>query len=131
MKNCFRFSFLILAGFGLSSVFAQAQTTSVDSMVLHPLACQVQRYYNQNQVDSLYALADESVRQKISLTTMKSQINQMRSGWGQWKSMNLEEVKDGIAHYTATFDKETSDFYLGRLGTDGRVGTMAFRPKQK
>lgn len=131
MKICFRFSLLILTAFELSSVFAQAQTTSVDSMVLNPLARQVQRYYNQNQVDSLYALADESVRQKISLTTMKSQTHQMRSGWGQWKSMKLEEVKDGIAHYTAIFDKETSDFYLGRLGTDGRVGTMAFRPKQK
>lgn len=130
MKIHFRFVMLAIAAYGLTTLFAQAQTSSADSTVLNPLARKIQSYINQNQVDSLYAMVNDRFKKERSLERVKSETKRMRNDWGQWKSIEFKEIKNGVAHYIATFEKETLNFYLG-LDKAGKANTIFFSYKER
>lgn len=126
MKIHYRFFRLAIAAFMLTIVFVQAQSPSAQTTRLNQVAQKVQRYVNLNQIDSLYALTNEAYQKEILVDRLKKVTSELRHE-GRWKSMKFEKMSNGVASYTATFEKSLVNFTLA-LDKDGRIAGMGFRP---
>lgn len=103
-------------------VSASPETAKLDS-----LAKLAQRFLNNNQVDSLYALMGPAFKQQISIDKMKEVAGQFSSQLGKWTSSELRGVKDGIGRYKATFTMASLDFYISQ-DKEGKIETFLFKP---
>jgi uncharacterized membrane protein len=120
----------IIACFALLSLAANAQTAPADTAKLNLLARQTQRYFNDNQVDSLYSLMGATFKQQISADKMREVTAQLIGQLGKWTSLEPRGVQEGIARYKATFAMAPLDFYLSR-DKEGKIETFLFKPYQE
>ncbi len=120
----------LLACFALFSLGAKAQTAPADTAKLNSLARQTQRYFNDNQVDSLYNLMGATFKQQISADKMREITAQLTGQLGKWTSLEPRGIKEGIARYKATFAMAPLDFYLSR-DKEGKIETFLFKPYQE
>ena len=121
---------VIIACFALLSLTANAQTAPADTAKLNSLARQTQRYFNDNQVDSLYTLMGAAFKQQISADKMREVAAQLNGQLGKWTSLEPRGVQDGVARYKATFAMAPLDFYLSR-DKEGKIETFLFKPYQE
>ncbi len=122
--------FTIFACFALFSLAANAQTAPSDTAKLNALARQAQRYFNNNQVDSLYSLMGAMSKQQISADKLREVIAQLSGQLGKWTSLEPRGVQEGIGRYKATFAMAPLDFYLSR-DKEGKIETFLFKPYQE
>ncbi len=120
----------MFACFALFSLGAKAQTAPADTAKLNSLARQTQRYFNDNQVDSLYSLMGATFKQQISADKMREVTAQLSGQLGKWTSLEPRGVQEGIARYKATFAMAPLDFYLSR-DKEGKIETFLFKPFQE
>ncbi len=120
----------MFACFALFSLGAKAQTAPADTAKLNSLARQTQRYFNDNQVDSLYNLMGATFKQQISADKMREITAQLTGQLGKWTSLEPRGIKEGIARYKATFAMAPLDFYLSR-DKEGKIETFLFKPFQE
>ncbi len=122
--------FAIFACFALFSLVANAQTAPSDTAKLNALARQAQRYFNNNQVDSLYSLMGATFKQQLSADKMREVTAQLTGQLGKWTGLEPREVQNGIGRYKATFAMAPLDFYLSR-DKEGKIETFLFKPYQE
>ena len=119
----------LLLAFVLFAFAASAQTA--DSTAVDPkldlLAKQSQRFINNNQPDSLYALMGDAFKQQISLDKMKEVMTSITGQLGKWTDLEPRGVKGGIARYKATFALSPLDFYISQDKL-GKIETFLFKP---
>lgn len=120
----------LFACFALFSLGAKAQSAPADTAKLNSLARQTQRYFNDNQVDSLYNLMGAAFKQQISADKMREVTAQLSGQLGKWTSLEPRGVQEGIARYKATFAMAPLDFYLSR-DKEGKIKTFLFKPFQE
>ncbi|MFD2572422.1 DUF3887 domain-containing protein [Spirosoma soli] len=115
----------------LVSLLASAQTTSDSSSVntakLDSLAKLAQRFINNNQPDSLYALMGTAFKEQISLDKTKEITGQFAGQLGKWVSIESRGIKEGVARYKATFALSALDFYISQ-DKQGKIETFLFKP---
>ena len=119
-----RLTFLL--AFSLIALVAHAQTPAVDPK-LDSLAKLSQRFINNNQPDSLYALMGDAFKQQISPDKMKEVTGGLSGQLGKWTEMESRGMKDGIARYKATFAIMPIDFYISQ-DKQGKIETFMFKP---
>lgn len=118
------------ACFALLSLTAGAQTAPSDTAQLNSLARKTQRYFNDNQVDSLYTLMGSVFKQQISAEKLREITAQLTGQLGKWTNLEPRGVQDGIARYKATFAMAPLDFYVSR-DKEGKIETFLFKPYQE
>ncbi|MGF7218518.1 hypothetical protein GGR92_004695 [Spirosoma lacussanchae] len=121
--------FLFLLALLTLAVAAQAQTPSAPTVdpKLDSLAKLAQRFINNNQPDSLYAIMGDAFKQQISADKMKEVVGQVSGQLGKWTAMESRGVQNGIARYKATFALAPLDFYISQ-DKQGKVETFLFKP---
>lgn len=124
-KLTFLVSFCLLALTGLVS--AQTPGSTASNPKLDSLTKLSQRYINNQQTDSLYALMGSAFRKEISLDQMKKVTEGLNAQLGKWVSYEPTGVKDGIGGYKATFAQMVLNFYISR-DAEGKIATFLFKP---
>ncbi len=119
---------LLFFAFSLFAFAANAQTPTVDPK-LDSLAKLSQRFINNNQPDSLYAMMGDAFKQQISPDKMKEVTGGISGQLGKWTDMESRGVKDGIARYKANFAAMPLDFYISQDKT-GKISTFLFKPME-
>jgi hypothetical protein len=126
MKN-----FVLILCVSLCSLAASAQSPSP---VLNPEAARLdsltklaQRFMNDNQADSLYAIMGDTFKSQISADKLKEVMGQLTGQLGKWTSVESRGVNAGIARYKATFALAQLDFYISQ-DKQGKVETFLFKP---
>ncbi|WP_080237636.1 DUF3887 domain-containing protein [Spirosoma rigui] len=117
--------------FGLLSLIASAQSqpavTDPQVAKLDSLTKLAQRFINDNQVDSLYAIMGDSFKSQISPEKMKEVMGQLTGQLGKWTGVESRGINAGIARYKATFALAPLDFYISQ-DKQGKVETFLFKP---
>ncbi len=124
----------VLFAFVFASVAVSAQTTdkavaSPEAAKLDSLAKLSQRFMNNNQPDSLYALMGATFKQNISLEKVKEVTGQLAGQLGKWVSLEPRGVQNGVARYKAVFALAAMDFYISR-DKEGKIETFLFKQLQ-
>ena len=122
-----RLTFLLI--FALFTFAVRAQTAPSTDAKLDSLAKLSQRFINNNQPDSLYALMGDRFKQQISPDKMKEAIGQITGQLGKWTALEAQGVKDGIGHYKATFALAPIDFFISQ-NEQGKIETFMLKPQQ-
>lgn len=126
------FAFVLLAFSAVAtSAVAQAKTTTSDVASSDPkldaLTKLSQKYLNDNQPDSLYALMGESFKAQISADKMKEVSSQIIGQLGKWTAVEPKGVQSGVGKYKATFALAALDFFIS-LDKQGKIETFLFKP---
>lgn len=108
-------------------VSAQTLPATPEAAKLDSLTKLSQRFLNNNQPDSLYALMGAAFRQQISPEKMKEVTAQLSGQLGKWISSESRGVQAGIARYKATFGLAALDFYISQ-DKEGKIETFLFKP---
>ncbi|QKZ11743.1 DUF3887 domain-containing protein [Spirosoma sp. KUDC1026] len=133
MKRFPLFIALVLLAFSAVTTSAVAQSKPGASDVttsdpkLDSLTKLSQKYLNDNQPDSLYALMAESFKAQISADKMKEVSSQLVGQLGKWTAIEPKGVQDGVGKYKATFALAALDFFIG-LDKQGKIETFLFKP---
>ncbi|AUD06743.1 hypothetical protein [Spirosoma pollinicola] len=114
---------------GLLAHVAQAQTfrASPTNSKLDSLAKLAQRFTNNNQPDSLYALMGDDFKKAISIDKVKQVLGEINQAAGEWISLESQAVKDGVSHYKAVFKLMSFNFYISQ-DKQGKIYTYLFKP---
>ena len=96
---------------------------------LDALTKRVQRYINDQQPDSLYALTDANFQKQISAEQFRQVSAQLNGQLGKWTSSEAQGMQDGVAKYKANFAMMPLDFFIG-CDKDGKISTLLFKPAQ-
>ena len=115
------------------SANAQTVTTppvaSPEMMKLDSLTKLSQRFFNEQKIDSLYALMGTGFKSQISLEKMKEVATQVNSQLGKWTAAEPQGIKDGVGKYKATFALATLDFFISR-DAEGKISTFLMKPAE-
>ncbi len=125
-----RLAFFIACVLLTSTLVAQTTppaATSPEALKLDSLAKLAQRFLNNNQADSLYALMGDAFKQQISPEKMREVTGQIVGQLGKWVSSEPRGVKDGVARYKAQFARAPIDFYISQ-NKQGKIETFLFKP---
>ncbi|AUD06821.1 hypothetical protein [Spirosoma pollinicola] len=114
---------------GLLAHVAQAQTfrASATNSKLDSLAKLAQRFTNNNQPDSLYALMGDDFKKAISMNRVKQVLRGINKEAGEWISLESQAVTGGVAHYKAVFKLMSFNFYISQ-DKQGKIYTYLFKP---
>ena len=114
---------------GLLATAANAQTpgASSNSPKLDSLTKLVQRFVNDNQPDSLYALMGTTFRERVSRDKMKEVVGQITGQVGKWTSSELQSITNGVAHYKVLFAVATADLLISQ-DKQGKIETFLLKP---
>ncbi|GAB3766024.1 DUF3887 domain-containing protein [Spirosoma pomorum] len=117
------FAFVLLA----FSAVAQSKTPTSDPK-LDSLTKLSQKYLNDNQPDSLYALMGNEFKAQISAEKMKEVSSQLTGQLGKWTSIESKGmVQEGVGRYKATFAIAALDFFIS-TDKQGKIATFLFKP---
>lgn len=119
--------FLLALCLSTGRAWAQTPVTAPGDPKLDSLTRLSQRYINNQQTDSLYALMGDAFKKEVSMDQMKKVTEGLNAQLGKWVSYEPTGVKDGIGSYKATFAQMVLNFYISR-DTEGKVGTFLFKP---
>lgn len=126
MKNLlFTICFVVLS----LAALAQTQPAVSDPKAakLDSLTKLAQRFINNNQPDSLYAIMGDAFKSQISPDKMKEVTGQITGQLGKWTGIESRGMNAGIARYKATFALAALDFYISQ-DKQGKVETFLFKP---
>jgi len=86
----------------------------------------IEYFFNAQQLDSIYALANEDFQAQISNTQLRGILDQL-SSLGKINNASIYKFEKGIAGYKVEFDSETLSIILG-VDSNRRYHTLAFQP---
>lgn len=90
------------------------------------LAPLIQRYYNNNAYDSVYALGGTGFQQEISQEKFREVMRGVQAQLGSFAAFTFESVKDNVAKYKADFANATLTLLLG-VDSTGKLETFLFQ----
>ncbi|HIY75850.1 MAG TPA: serine hydrolase [Candidatus Sphingobacterium stercorigallinarum] len=88
----------------------------------------IEYFFNTQQTDSIYQLANEKFKEQISQTKLSNILDQLYS-LGKIQSADRTGFTEGIATYTLDFETTTLDLQLG-VDTNFRYGLFLIQPHQ-
>ncbi|WP_184546029.1 serine hydrolase domain-containing protein [Mucilaginibacter sp. FT3.2] len=118
------FSLIFLMAFSSSVAHAQSlQQRKTDSVFVL-----VKSYFNNRQIDSLYALTGESFRKQLSRDAFKAVANQQLSPLGGMNASSLVSfVNNKVATYKVIFSSVTLQLLIS-LDQDDKIDMLLFQP---
>lgn len=126
MKHLVFVVFFSLASF-VTSAQTQPATGASSTPQLDSLTKLAQRFINNEQADSLYAIMGDTFRQQISPAKLKEVMTQITSQVGKWTATEFRGMQGNVARYKATFALAPLDFYISQ-DKQGKVETFLFKP---
>src|SRR5690606_8738774 len=105
-------------------VYAQTEVERQNRAVFN----RVEDFFNTQQTDSIYQLANEKFKEQISQTKLSNILDQLYS-LGNMQSVAHTGFTEGIATYTLDFETTTLDLQLG-VDTNFRYGLFLIQPHQ-
>ncbi len=112
----------LIAVFNLSSTIAQKSQRN------YPLAIsRFQKYYNEKNADSLYAMYSERMQYALPLVKTKDMLNTIHQQVGQLRSYKIEKETEVNMTYRGIFEKAEL-FIVIALNPSEQLGMLLFQP---
>lgn len=105
--------------------FAQAAELPIDKIFI----AKVQRYYNNNQPDSLYKSFDPIMKSALPLDKVAELFTQMKAQLGPLKQTAFMQYTNGAAVYKGDFENDALNIVLS-LSSLKQINGLYFKPYQ-
>ncbi|TAF65879.1 MAG: hypothetical protein EAZ55_07815 [Cytophagales bacterium] len=121
-KRSIIFLLVLFLGFS-STLFAQNKAPEA----VEKMRVLVEKYYNENNLEALYALMGQNFKNQINWEKFQQISNNLKGQFGKWNKSEFWDSKDGLTHYKNTYEKATISFFIN-LDQEGKIQTYLFKP---